>query len=369
MKFIDLNQQYQNLKASINARIQVVLDHGQYIDGPEIAALENRLAEFVGVKHCITVSSGTSALQLALMALDIQPGDEVITSPFSFFATVEVLIMLGAKPVFVDIDQKTYNINPEWIEKAITARTKVLMPVSLYGQCADMDRINAIAKKHRLNVIEDGAQSFGATYKSRLSCGLSTIGCASFFPSKPLGCYGDGGACFTNLDELADKIRLLRNHGQAERYYHTQIGMNARFDTIQAAILLAKLDVFQEELEQRQRLARCYYRKLSNQIIVPYVEPYNVSTYAQYTIQVDDREAIQAGLASLGIPTAVHYPKPLNKQPALLAVYHDDKVYPNAEAAAARVLSLPFHPYLSESMVTTLTDHLLALLSRQSVNA
>lgn len=369
MKFIDLNQQYRKLKASVDARIQAVLDHGQYIMGPEIQELEKRLAEFVSTKHCITVSSGTAALQVALMAAGIQSGDEIITSPFSFFATVETIILLGAKPVFVDIGPKTYNINPELIEDAITPRTKVIMPISLYGQCANLDPINAIAKEHGLIVIEDAAQSFGATYHDRQSCSLSSIGCTSFFPSKPLGCYGDGGACFTNNDDFAYKIRSLRHHGQEGRYHHTSIGTNARFDSIQAAVLLAKLDIFKEELAQRQQVAQWYNQQLNGQVIIPYIEPYNKSNYAQYTIQLDNRDEIQVALKELGIPTAIHYSTPLNKQPALCDYLNFKQEFPISEAASKRVLSLPFHPYLTEQNVTELTDNLLGLLSRYSANA
>lgn len=369
MKFIDLNQQYHNLKASIDARIQVVLDHGQYIMGPEVAELEEHLAELVGAKHCIAVSSGTTALQVALMAIDIQPGDEVITTPFSFFATAETIILLGAKPVFVDIDPKTYNIDPALIESAITSCTKAIIPVSLYGQCADLDPINAIAAKHGLTVIEDAAQSLGATYHGRHSCGLSTIATTSFFPSKPLGCYGDGGACFTHDDKLAHKMKSLRHHGEEGRYHHTSIGINARFDSIQAAVLLAKLDVFKEELAQRQQVAKWYDHHLKGQIITPYIEPFNVSAYAQYTIQLDDRDEIRLALKELGIPTAIHYPIPLNKQPIMSRYLDSSQEFPISEATSERVLSLPFHPYLTEQDVRKLTDDLLGLLSRQSVNA
>lgn len=362
MKFIDLNQQYQVIKASVDDRIQAVLNHGQYIMGPEIVELEKCLSQLASVKHCITVSSGTAALQVALMAVGLKPGDEVITTPFSFFATVETIILLGGRPVFVDINPKTYNINPDLIEQAITPRTKAIMPINLYGQCADFDRINAIAEAHGLVVIEDAAQSFGASYKGRPSCSLSTIGCTSFFPSKPLGCYGDGGACFTNDDEIAHRMKSIRSHGEEGRYYHTRIGVNARFDTIQAAVILAKLEIFADELQKRQKIARLYDDHLKGQFITPYIEPHNCSTYAQYTIQVDDREAIRAALSEQLIPTAVHYPMLLNKQPAISAYVISSGDYPHAEAAAERVLSLPFHPYLTEDIVIHLTDQLLGLL-------
>jgi UDP-2-acetamido-2-deoxy-ribo-hexuluronate aminotransferase len=256
MQFIDLKAQYRRIETDVNQRIQAVLNHGQYIMGPELTELESQLAEFVGVKHAIGVSDGTTALLIALMALDIGVGDEVITTPFTFIATGEMIALLGATPVFVDIDPQTYNIDVNKIESAITSKTKAIMPVSLYGLCADFDAINAIAEKYQLPVIEDGAQSFGASYKGKKSCGLTTIGCTSFFPSKPLGCYGDGGACFTNDDDLAKKMREIRVHGQDRRYHHPVIGLNGRLDTIQAAILLAKLSVFPQEVDTARAL-RC----------------------------------------------------------------------------------------------------------------
>lgn len=369
MKFIDLDQQYQMIKASVDARMQAVFAHGQYIMGPEVFELEQRLAEFVGVKHCVTVSSGTVALQLALMALEIGPGDEIITTPFSFFATAETIILLGAVPIFVDIDPKTYNINPALIEAAITPRTKAIMPVSLYGQCAEFTAVNEIAKRHRLSVIEDGAQSFGGSYHGQMSCGLSTIGCTSFFPSKPLGCYGDGGACFTNDDKLAQSMRLIRNHGQEKRYYHTVIGVNARFDTLQAAILLAKLDVFSQELEKRQVVADWYRKSINGQFDVPYIAPGNVSAYAQYSIQVEGRDAVQAALQAKGIPTAIHYPQPLYQQPAIRPYLQQKNIHcPETEAVASRVISLPFHPYLTQASVATICRELLNLTGESSAD-
>ncbi|MGH8529913.1 MAG: DegT/DnrJ/EryC1/StrS family aminotransferase [Nevskiales bacterium] len=343
MQFIDLKAQYQRIQGQVQQRIQAVLEHGQYILGPESEELEQRLAAYVGARHCINIASGTDALLIALMALEIKAGDEVITSPFSFFATAEVIVLLGAKPVFVDIDPRTYNLDPKLIERAITPRTRVIMPVSLYGQCADFDAINAIAARHKLVVIEDGAQSFGAAYKGRKSCALSTIGCTSFFPSKPLGCYGDGGACFTDDDELAKKIRCIRAHGQDRRYHHPMIGINGRLDTLQCAILLPKLEIFPEEVELRSKIGARYSELLKDVCVTPYVEPHNLSVYAQYTIQVEQRAAVQAKLQAAGIPTAVHYPVPLHQQPALTAFAAH---CPHSEAAAARVMSLPMHPYL-----------------------
>jgi UDP-2-acetamido-2-deoxy-ribo-hexuluronate aminotransferase len=349
VKFIDLQSQYQQHKMAIDAAIQTVLDHGQYINGPEVAQLESDLQQFVGVAHAIGCASGTTALQMALMAVGVGPGDEVITTPFSFFATAEVIVLLGAKPVYVDIDPQTYNINPDAIEAAITPKTKAIIPVSLYGQAADFDEINAIADRHQLPVIEDAAQSLGATYKGRHSGNLSTIACASFFPSKPLGCYGDGGACFTNDDALAEKMRMIANHGQAARYHHTMIGINGRLDTIQAAILIEKLKHFPAEIEARQTVAAEYARCLSDQIQLPMIKNHNVSAYAQYTIQVSDRDNVREALSAQGIPMAVHYPKGLHQQPATKV--DENTSYPETELAAARVMSLPFYPGMPQETI------------------
>jgi len=348
INFIDLKAQYQHLKPAIDARIQAVLDHGQYIMGPEVAELEQQLASFVGVKHAIGVSDGTSALQIAMMALGIGAGDEVITTPFTFIATGEMIALLGATPVFVDIDPSSYNLDPELLEAAITPRTRAIMPVSLYGQCADFDRINAVAERHGLPVIEDGAQSFGASYHGRRSCGLSTIGTTSFFPSKPLGCYGDGGACFTNDDELARKMRQVRSHGQDRRYHHPVVGINGRLDTLQAAILLAKLPSFEQELADRRRIGARYSALLRDVARVPRLAEGCDCVYAQYTIEVDRREALQAALKDAGVPTAVHYPVPLNLQPVFAGLNRPAGSFPHAEAASARVMSLPMHPFLDE---------------------
>ncbi len=347
MNFIDLQAQYKTIEQDINARIQKVLDHGRYILGPEVKELEEKLASYVGVKHCLGVSSGTDALLIAMMALGIGRGDEVITTPFTFIATGETIKLLGAEPVFVDVDCKTYNIDPELIEAAITPKTRAIIPVSLYGQCCDFDAINQIAKRHNLAVIEDGAQSFGATYKGRLSCSQTTIATTSFFPSKPLGGYGDGGACFTNDDELATLMRQISNHGQDRRYHHQRIGVNGRLDTIQAAVLLAKMEIFPGEVVKREQIGQRYSELLaSDSITVPYIAEHNRSVYAQYTIQVDNREAVQQRLSELSIPTAVHYPVPLNQQPAMGKA---DAHVPVAETLASRVISLPMHPMLTEN--------------------
>jgi len=344
MQFIDLRTQYRQLEGRINARIRQVLDHGRYILGPEVGELEERLAEYVGVKHCIGLSSGTDALLVSMMALDIGPGDEVITTPFSFIATGEMIALIGARPVFVDIDPRTYNLDPDRIEAAITPRTRAILPVGLYGQCAEMDAIDAVARRHDLPVIEDAAQSFGAVHRGRRSCALSTIGCTSFFPSKPLGCYGDGGACFTDDEALAARIRQLSVHGQDRRYHHPRIGINGRLDTLQAAVLLAKLDTFPHEVAARERIGGRYTEHLADQVHVPYIEPHNRSVYAQYTIQVPTRDAFAERLKEAGIPTAVHYPLPLTSQPALADPTAEA---PNATAAAGRVLSLPMSPWLT----------------------
>jgi UDP-2-acetamido-2-deoxy-ribo-hexuluronate aminotransferase len=340
MEFIDLKSQYQRLKTEIDSGIQRVLDHGQYILGPEVAELEERLAAYTGAKHCITVANGTDALQIAQMALGIGPGDEVITPSFTYIATAETVALLGAKPVYLDIDPNTYNLNSALLEAAITPRTKAIIPVSLYGQCADFDAINAIAAKHGIPVIEDAAQSFGATYKGIKSCNLSTIACTSFFPSKPLGCYGDGGAIFTNNDELAKVMRQIARHGQDRKYHHIRVGINSRLDTIQAAILLPKLSILDEEIELKQNVADNYNQLLDSvsSVSTPFIEPHNQSAWAQYTIQISNREVMQEKLKVANIPTAVYYPVPLNKQPAVA-----DKFFqlPIGDIAAERVLSLP----------------------------
>jgi UDP-2-acetamido-2-deoxy-ribo-hexuluronate aminotransferase len=351
MEFIDLKTQQDRIKDRIDAGIQRVLAHGQYILGPEVAELEAKLAAYVGAKHCISVANGTDALQIAQMALGIGPGDEVITPGFTYIATAETVALLGAKPVYVDIDERTYNLDPALLEAAITPRTKAIVPVSLYGQCADFDTINAIAARHGITVIEDAAQSFGATYRGRRSCNLSTIACASFFPSKPLGCYGDGGAIFTSDDGLALVMRQIARHGQDRRYHHVRVGVNSRLDTLQAAVLLPKLEILDEEIALRQEVAATYDRLLNDVGIgsSPYIEQHNVSVYAQYTIRVSERATLQAKLKDAGIPTAVHYPIPLNRQPA---VADGKATLPVGDAVAEEVMSLPMHPYMGVDAVS-----------------
>ncbi len=364
MEFIDLKTQYQHLKGVIDARIQCVLDHGRYIMGPEIAELEQRLATYVGVEHCIGVANGSEALMIAMMALGIGRDDEVITSPFTFIATAEMIVLLGAKPVFVDIDPRTYNIDPARIEAAITPRTRAIMPVSLYGQCAAMDEINAIAAAHGLSVIEDAAQSFGASYKGRRSCGLSLIGSTSFFPSKPLGCYGDGGALFTTDAALAKRMGEIRVHGQDRRYHHPVLGVNGRLDTLQAAILLAKFDSFPAEVAARERLGAAYsarFEAAGAHFTPPHIEAHNTSVYAQYTVQVDKRDAVINKLTAAGIPTAVHYPVPLHLQPVFANLGVGSRgSFPIAERAAERVMSLPMHPFLTDAELDTIVGAVVA---------
>lgn len=349
IQFIDLKAQYQALKSSIDQRIQRVLEHGQYIMGPEVRELEERLEFRVGSKHCITVSSGTDALLIALMALEIGPGDEVITTPFTFVATAEVIALLGATPVFIDVEPDTCNIDPRLLAAAITSRTKAIIPVSLYGQPCDMDEINAIADEKGVAVIEDAAQSFGATYRDRPSCRLSKIACTSFFPSKPLGCYGDGGAVFTDDDGLATIMRQLRVHGQSRRYYHTRVGVGGRMDTLQCAIVLAKLERFDWEVEQRLQIGGEYLRLLQDvkSIGLPLVRPDRSCVWAQFTLRSEQRDALLAALNVAGVPTAIHYPVPLHRQPAYEHICRIEGNLANAERLASQVFSLPMHPYMS----------------------
>lgn len=362
MEFIDLKRQYLEVREDIGRRIQSVLDGGHYILGAEVGELEDRLAEFVGVKHCVAVSSGTDALLVSLMALGVGEGDEVITTGFSFIASAEVIAMLGATPVYVDIDPKTCNMDMHYVREAITGKTRAIIAVSLYGQCADFDLLNPIAEEYGIPVIEDGAQSFGARHHDRYSCNLSLIGCTSFFPSKPLGGYGDSGAVFTDDDGLNQVMRELRVHGQDRRYHHARLGLNARMDSIQASILLAKLGIFPEEIRARQEIAGRYQRDLTTAgIEVTEVRECNMSVFAQFTIRVNSRDRVAAALSSAGVPSAVHYPIPLYRQPALL---RSDVSLPETEKACGQVLSLPMHPYLTpgeqDLVVGTLIDACVA---------
>lgn len=346
--FIDLAAQQDRLREDIEAGIARVLAHGQYILGPEVAELEDKLTAYTGASHCITVANGTDALQIALMALGVGPEDEVITPGFSYIATAESVALLGAKVVYVDVDPVSYNMDPHLLEAAITPRTKAIIPVSLYGQPADFDAINAIAEQHGLPVIEDAAQSLGAHYKGRKSCNLSTIACTSFFPSKPLGCYGDGGAIFTSDAELGKIIRQIARHGQKKRYYHVRVGVNSRLDTLQAAILLPKLAILDDEIAARQKVADAYNMALGNLVLAtPQIAASCTSTWAQYTVRVQNRSCVQNKLKVAGIPTAVHYPLPLNRQPA---VENLNAILPAGDKAANEVISLPMHPYLKHEI-------------------
>ncbi len=365
MEFIDLKAQYRRIKRDIDARIAAVLESGRFINGPEVEALESRLAAYPGGSHCVAVSSGTDALLLALMALGIAPGDEVITSPFTFIATGEAIALLGARPVFVDIDPATYNLDPGQLEAAIGEATRAIMPVSLFGQCADLGAINAIAARHGLPVIEDAAQSFGATQGGRRSCALTTLACTSFFPAKPLGCYGDGGACFTNDDAIAARLRRLRDHGQERRYHHVEIGINGRLDTLQAAVLLAKLEIYDDEVAARARLGQRYIdgiRARCADLVPPTIAPGNTSVFAQFCVEADDRPAWLERLATAGVPTAVHYPVPLHRQPVFAAPGRCRVAgeLPIAERASERIFSLPMHPYLSDAEQDFVLDVLAA---------
>jgi len=347
INFIDLQAQYQKYKIEIDKEIHNVLDTSAYIMGEKINTLEENLAKFSGAKHAIACSSGTDALLLALMALDIKEGDEVITTPFTFIATAEMIAFVGATPVFVDIDEKTYNIDASLIEEKITNKTKAIMPVSIFGQTSNMDEINKIAKIHNITVIEDAAQSFGATYKGKKSCNLSDISTTSFFPAKPLGCYGDGGAIFVNDDTLAKKIRVILNHGQSSKYRHSSIGINGRLDTIQAGILNVKLKYFQAEIEKRQAIAKKYNMSLKN-ILTPFVEENSTSAWAQYCIRVDNRDKMMKKCAEKGIPTAIYYPLPLHLQEVFSYLGHEEGDFPITEKVSRDIMALPMSAFLKD---------------------
>ena len=349
MQFIDLKRQQEMIRKELEQNIANVLSHGRYIKGPEIKEIEQRLCHFTGAEYAVSCGNGTDALQISLMALNLEPGDEVITTPFTFFATGEVIGLLKLRPVFVDIEPDTYNIDATKIESQITEKTKAIIAVSLFGQCSDMNSINHIAEKHGLYVIEDAAQSFGATYKNKKSCNLSHMAAASFFPSKPLGCYGDGGMVFTSDKVLVNRIHCIANHGQRERYTHVEIGINSRLDTLQAGILLAKMAVFDEEIVKRQSIGSRYTDLLGSHVKTPCIRPDRTCVYAQYTIEVDDREAFCASMNNAGIPTAVHYPRPLHLQPAFDHLGFREGSFPMAESISKKVVSLPMHPYLSNS--------------------
>lgn len=360
IEFIDLRAQQARIRERINVGIARVLEHGQYILGPEVAELEGRLAAYTGATHCISVANGTDALQIALMALGVGPGDEVITPGFNYIATAEAAAILRAKPVYVDIDPVSYNLDAAQLDSAITSRTKAIVPVSLYGQCADYDAINEVAARHDVAVIEDAAQSFGATYRGRRSGNLTMIATTSFFPSKPLGCYGDGGAIFTSDDNLAKVMRQIARHGQERRYHHVRIGINSRLDTLQAAILLPKLDLLDEELALRERVAASYAERLrAIDVPPPVVLPGNTSAWAQYTIRVQARDYVRRALVEAGVPTTIHYPLPLNRQPAVAA----EGEWPHGDRAAREVISLPMWPYMSPEAQGTVVEALRVAIS------
>ncbi len=348
MQFIDLKSQYRRHQTEIDRHIHQVLDHGQYVMGPEIAEVEKALADYTGTQPCLTVASGTDSLEIALRALGIGPGDEVVTVPFTWISTAEVVALVGARPVFVDIEPRSYNIDPTRIEAAITPRTKALLPVSLFGQMADYDAINAIAAKHGLPVIEDGAQSFGAQQNGRRSCGVTTLASTSFFPAKPLGCYGDGGALFTNDEALATRMKAIRNHGGVRRHYHDLVGMNGRFDTVQAAVLLAKLPHFEQEVQDRGRIGARYSELLRDVCTVPEIMPGNTHIYAQYVLRIANRDKVAETLKAAGVPTAVYYPKCLHEQPVFESLGYKWGDFPVAEKASREVLSVPMHPFLTD---------------------
>ena len=363
MQFIDLKSQQARIRDDIDRRIAAVLDHGQYILGPEVRELEEVLQEYVGSRHCITVASGTDSLLIALMALGIGPGDEVITVPSTWISTAEMIALTGAKPVFVDVQEDTWNLDPAKLEAAITVRTKAIMPVGIYGQTADMTAINEIAARHgNLPVIEDAAQSFGATHHGVKSCALSGIGSTSFFPSKPLGCYGDGGALFTDDDNLAEKMRQIRVHGQAEKHQHPILGINGRFDSIQAAVVLSKLQIFDEEIEKRQQVATRYAEALagSQSIKAPRIGAGNTSVYAQYTVLSENRDELQARLTKAEIPSVAYYAVPLHLQPVFANLGHSAGDFPVTEKVSGQCLSLPMSPYLSDAEVDQVASALKA---------
>lgn len=367
MEFYDLKKQHKRIAMKLEKSLAEVFNHGKFILGPEVYQLEEKLAEYTGAKHCITCANGTDALQIAQMAIGISHGDEVITPGFTYISTAETVALLGAKPVLVDVNIDTFNIDVTKIEEKITNKTRAIIPVSLYGQCADMDEINSLAKKYNLIVIEDAAQSFGAEYKGKKSCNLSKIACTSFFPSKPLGCYGDGGAIFTNDDRLAEDIRKISRHGQKERYNHVMLGVNSRLDTIQAAILLAKLDILDQEKETKQAFSDYYTSALKEVegLNVPIISDHNSSAWAQYTLRLENRDLIQKRLSTVGISSVIHYPSTINQQKAFL----DESVYiPIASQVCNEVLSLPIHAYLEKNDIERVIDEVKRACKKDGSN-
>ena len=360
--FANLQLQYQKYKKKIDFNIHKILNNSNYILGEEVKILEQKLQKFTEAKHAITCSSGTDALLLALMAIDIQPGDEVITTPFTWISTGEMIALLKATPVFVDIEPDTYNIDAKLIETAITKKTKAIMPVSLYGQPADMDAIKTIAKKYNLKVIVDGAQSFGSIYKNKKDSNLGDISITSFFPSKPLGCYGDGGVVFTNNTEYANKIKMLRVHGQNKRYHHKYIGIGGRLDTIQAGILLAKLPYFKKELKSRQKIAVFYTKALSKNLQTPIIKLNRQSAWAQYTIRVKNRDNFKSKLKKKGIPTSVFYPVPLHLQKCFKYLGYKKGNLPVSEIASNEVISLPINTFITKKEIAYIISNIKKII-------
>lgn len=362
MEFNNLSRQYNIIKDSVLSKIESVMSSGRFIMGDEVKELEEKLSQYTGTKYAISCANGTDALTLALMAIDLQPNDEVIMPAFTYFATAEATAILKGKCVFVDIDEKSYNIDSNKIEAAITTKTKAIMPVSLFGQCPDMDKINEIAKRHNITVVEDAAQSFGAKYKGKMSCNLSDIACTSFFPSKPLGCYGDGGMCFTSNDEIAKKLKMLRIHGQSVKYQHDIIGMNSRLDTIQACVLLEKFKLFEDEAEKRNKIGRKMNEKLKNHYIVPEVLDFNDrSVFAQYVLRPKDgdRDSVLAKLKEAKIPAAIYYPIPLPMQPAFVNLGYKESDFPVSSKLSKEVFSVPFSAYINDEEIEKICNVLI----------
>jgi len=357
INFIDIRRQYEQYQPEIDARMRSVLNDACFIMGKQVSELEEQLAGYVGSKHAVACGSGTDALQLVLMAYGVRPGDEIITTPFTFIATTETISLLGAKPVFVDIRPDTFNIDPVKIKKAVGPRTRGIIAVDIFGQCADYEEINRIAQEHGLFVIEDAAQSFGAQYKAKMACSLAKVACTSFFPAKPLGCYGDGGMIFTDDDNMAMVWKSLRGHGAgSHKYEHVRLGVNSRLDTLQAAVLLAKFKHFPKEVELRNQVADYYTRHLKGIVETPVILPFNRSVYAQYNIVVKDREAVLKRLQEKQIPTAIHYPKPLHLQPVYAPLGYKKGDFPLAEHICEHILALPMHPFLKEDELNFIID-------------